>query len=94
MYYNFIEAVLSCHMGAPVNIVVGSIPTRWNKINIFFYFFAQLTRQSIVTEHAMPPESGKKNVGNRSVLIGTECLNLNTRFSVSFCLHCYVRNTA
>ena len=58
-------------------LVVGSIPTRGNEIFIYIYVFisshwcrGESAALSSATQHAMPPEIGKK--------WGTECLN--TRF--------------
>ena len=53
-------------------------PRRWNiYLNLYFHFFALVSRQSAVlssaTQHAMPPEFGRK--------WGTECPN--TIFSLS-----------
>ena len=60
---------------------------RWNiYLNLFFHFFALVSRLSAAlssaTQHAMPPEFGRK--------WGTECLMTLG----SLCLPCCVRDTA
>ena len=72
----------------PVNrLVVGSIPTRGDEIFIYIYIFisslwcrGESAALSSATQHAMPPEIGRK--------WGTECLN--TRFPGSLYLPCCV----